>query len=92
MEFIVQLLNCFKVIYSCTSRFSATFLALETSQEQCSTPVLSNFPSHQYILPECVLPTGSAHSRVVNPGLYVDIIWECYMQNSLSAILLIHSD
>lgn len=46
----VQLLNYFKVIYGCTSRFSAPFVALDTSQEQCSTSMLSNFPCHQCIL------------------------------------------
>lgn len=80
------------MIYGCTSRFSAPFFALETNQEQCSTSVLSNFPSHQYILSECALPTGTAHSLVVNPDLYLDIVWECYMQNRLSALLLICSD
>lgn len=79
MEFFVQLLNCFKAIYGCISRFSVSFLALETSQDQRSTSVLPNFPCHQYIFSECVLPTGTAHSLVVNPDLYLDIIWECYM-------------
>lgn len=43
-------------------------------------------------LSEYGLPAGTAHSLVVNPDLYLDIVGECYMQNRLSAILLILSD
>lgn len=68
------------------------FLGLETSQDQCSTSVLSNFPSCQCKMPEHALPTGNAQSLVVNPDLYLDIVWERYMQNILTALLIMHGD